>query len=104
MEQTEQYRQEHRVTNMPGGEEKGKSYRLAERIVYYALGVIEVLLGFDFVLKATAANADSSFVRFINALSLPFAAPFQSIFGSSSTETGSVFEWSLLIAMLVYLI
>lgn len=104
MEHAEEYREEHRVTNLSSGKEKGKNYRLTERIIYYALGVVEALLGLSFVLKALAANAASPFVQFIDAVSSPFAAPFKSIFGSSTVGTGSVFEWSIVIGMLVYLI
>lgn len=103
MERAEEYREEHTVTNLQSGQKKDTSYRLAERVIYYALGLIEALLGFSFVLKALGANAASSFVRFIEAVSSPFAAPFQSIFGSSSTGTGSVVEWSIAVGMLVYL-
>lgn len=104
MEHAEQYREEHTVTNLPRGDKKDNSNRLAERIIYYALGVIEALLGFSFVLKALGANPASSFVRSVYAVSAPFATPFQSIFGNSSAGAGSVIEWSLVIGMIVYLI
>jgi hypothetical protein len=104
MQHAEEPRQPRKVTNLPRREETDKSYRLAERIIYYALGIVETVLGFSFALKALAANPISPFVQFVNAVAWPFAAPFQSIFGTSATGTGSVFEWSIVVGMLVYLV
>src|SRR3989338_3207022 len=71
------------------------------QIIWYILGVIEVLLAFRVVLKFLGANAFSGFTNFIYALSSPFALPFSGIFGT--TESSSlIFEWSTLIAMAVY--
>jgi hypothetical protein len=56
-----------------------------------------------FILKLTAANPGSGFVSFIYATSNVFSQPFSSIFHVTVTYN-SVFEWSTLIAMFVYLV
>ncbi|MDX9872766.1 MAG: YggT family protein [Clostridia bacterium] len=78
---------------------------LAKRIVYYVLGILEVLLLFRFLFKLLGANPGSVFVNFVYALSNVFLAPFYGIFRSSFTqglETRAVFEPATLIAMAVY--
>ena len=74
-------------------------------IVYYILGVIEVLLALRFVMKLLGANPGSGFVDFIYSFSGAFVAPFRGIFSSATTtgvETTSIFEPETLIAGLVY--
>lgn len=71
------------------------------QIVWYVLGVIEVLLAFRFVLRLLGANPDAGFSSFIYGLSFPFAYPFSAVFGST-VVSGSVFEWTTLLAMAVY--
>lgn len=73
------------------------------QIVWYIVGLIEVLLIFRFLLKLFGANADAAFTNFIYTLSIPFAVPFSSVFGISKVES-SLFEWTTLLAMLVYLL
>lgn len=92
------------VETVPAPPAENSRYRLARRIVYYALDIIEVLLGFRFVLKAFGANTASPFVQFIYGASSPFALPFQGIFPDSSTGSAAVLEWSTLVAMVVYLL
>lgn len=72
------------------------------QIIWYILGVIEVVLAFRVLLKLLGANAESGFTNFIYAVSNPFALPFAGILG----VTGSVMilEWSTLVAMAVYAI
>ncbi len=73
------------------------------QIIWYVLGVIEVLLVFRLVLKMVGANSVSGFTSFIYSLSDPIAMPFSGILHTSvSPSYGSVFEWSTLIAMTVY--
>lgn len=81
-------------------EEKKVIFRTYQ-IIWYLLGIIEALLAFRIVLKALAANPGSGFVDFIYSASYIFAAPFLSMF-RSFIEEGSVFEFSTLVAMIVY--
>lgn len=71
------------------------------QIVWYALGVLEVLLAFRFVLKFLGANPDAGFSSGIYAVTYIFAAPFLEVFRISYVG-GSIFEWTTLLAMLVY--
>ncbi len=71
------------------------------QVVWYILGILEVLLAFRFVLKLLAANPAAGFTSFIYSITYPFAAPFLNVFRISRVE-GSVAEWTTLLAMLVY--
>ena len=71
------------------------------QITWYILGLLDILLAFRFVLKLLAANSSAGFSNFIYTLSYPFAAPFLNVFRASKVE-GSIFEWTTLLAMLVY--
>lgn len=71
------------------------------QIVWYILGVVEVLLAFRFVLKLLGANPDAGFSSFIYVVTHFLAAPFISVFRVSQVA-GSTFEWTTLLAMFVY--
>ncbi len=79
----------------------------ARKIVYYILGVLEVLFAFRLIFKLLGANPQSSFVSFIYTVSQAFLSPFSGIFKSAVTkgfETQSVLEPTTIIAMIVYAI
>jgi len=71
------------------------------QIVWYLLGLLEILLAFRFVLKLFGANADAGFTSFIYGVTYIFTAPFLSVFRISKVA-GSVFEWTTILAMFVY--
>ena len=71
------------------------------QIVYYVLGVVEALLAFRFVLKLLAANPGAGFTSFIYGVTYIFATPFLAVFPSNYVS-GSVFEWTTLLAIAVY--
>lgn len=71
------------------------------QIVYYILGVLEVLLAFRFVLKLLGANPSAGFSSFIYKLTYVFATPFLNVFRGTQVS-GNIFEWTTLLAMLVY--
>lgn len=71
------------------------------QIVWYLLGLLEILLAFRFFFLLFGANPSAGFSNFIYTVSYPFAMPFISVFGLSKVE-GSIFEWTTLLAMLVY--
>ncbi|MDQ7093289.1 YggT family protein [Desulfosporosinus sp. PR] len=85
----------------------GSEHLKAKQIVYYVLGVIEVLFAFRLVFKLLGANPQSPFVSLIYSITQVFLAPFSGIFPSAVTkglETQSVLEPSTIIAMIVYAI
>lgn len=71
------------------------------QIVWYILGIIEVLLAFRFVLKLLGANVEAGFSDFIYGTTYIFAAPFLNVFRIVKVS-GSVFEWTTILAMFVY--
>lgn len=75
------------------------------RIIYFILGILEMLLAFRFVFKLLGANPNSPFVDFIYSVSSIFIAPFYNIFPKATVRTQdivSVFEPETLIALLIY--
>lgn len=83
--------------------EKKKTIFRTYQIIWYIVAVIEILLGFRMVLKALGANQDSGFTTLVYALSNPLALPFSGIL-PIPVSGSSVFEWSTIIAALVYLL
>lgn len=71
------------------------------QIVWYILGIVEILLGFRFLLKLFGANSAAGFTRFISSATWPFAQPFLYVFRQDRIGT-SIFEWTTLLAMAVY--
>lgn len=71
------------------------------QVVWYLLGLIEILLAFRFILKITAANPAAGFSQFIYGVTGFLAQPFLTVFRVTRVE-GSVFEWTTLLAMIVY--
>ena len=81
--------------------------RQASKIVYYILGVLEVLLAFRLIFKLLGANPQSPFVSAIYSVSEAFLIPFNGIFPSAVTqgiETQSILEPTTITAMIVYAI
>lgn len=75
-------------------------YRAAQ-VIWYALFVVEGLLMIRFGLKLLQANAGAFFTNLIYTLSDVFVLPFVAVF-QNMTVADSVFEWTTLLAMLVY--
>ncbi len=71
------------------------------QVIWYILGFIEILLVSRILLKLIGANQASGFTSLIYSVSSPFSLPFSGVLGTSASS-GSVIEWSTLIAMVVY--
>jgi hypothetical protein len=74
------------------------------QVIWYVLGIAEVLLAFRFVLRFLGANPNSGFASLIYGLSYPLILPFMGLFGPSLAVARSVIEWSTPVAMIVYAI
>jgi|GEM_PF-536778 hypothetical protein len=76
----------------------------AQRIIYYIVRVITIILAVRFFLRLVGANPDNGFVSFWYSLSAPFHYPFSNIFGfEAPIDSGSnVLEISTLFAILIY--
>jgi hypothetical protein len=76
---------------------------IISRIIWFAAGVILLLLAFRFVLSLLGANTGNSFAQFIYNTSHPFVAPFFNLFNYNNIQYGtSRFEVYTLVAMAVY--
>jgi len=73
------------------------------QVVWYILGVVEVLLAFRFVLKLLGANPAAGFSSFIYGITYLFTAPFLTVFKVSQVA-GSILEWTTILAMFVYFV
>jgi len=76
-----------------------------EYLIYFFLGLLEILLAFRLVLKLMGASVASGFVTFVYSLTGVFILPFEGIFRRGFTqgiETTSVLEPSTLVALIVY--
>ncbi len=82
--------------------ETKKSIFRYNQVIWYILGVIEVLLIFRVVLKVLGASAYSGFTTFIYAITYPLAQPFVGVVGTS-TMGASQMEWSTMLAAIVYI-
>lgn len=84
----------------PKAYEKRKTIFRAYQVVWFFVGLIEVLLAFRVLLKLVGANY-STFTTMIYLLSAPFARPF---LGTLDTGVAGevIVEWSTLLAMAVY--
>jgi uncharacterized protein YggT (Ycf19 family) len=74
------------------------------RIVYFLMGVLEVLLALRFLFRVINAESGNGFVNFIYNFTRPFVAPFNGIFNDQVLNRGSVAEISTLLAMALYAI
>ena len=71
------------------------------QVVWYILGLIEILLAFRFVLKLLGANPAAGFTNFIYDITYLFAAPFLNVFNKTYVA-GATLEWTTILAMFVY--
>jgi hypothetical protein len=71
------------------------------RIMWFALGVLETLLGLRFVLALLGANPNNGFASLIYGITGPFVLPFRTLFPTPAAD-GSVFELYTIIAMIVF--
>lgn len=78
-----------------------KPYLVGYKFVYYILGIVETLLLLRFLFKLLGANASSGVVQLIYAVTDVLMIPFRFIFPTNAVS-GSVFEWSVLVAMILY--
>ena len=72
-----------------------------QNTIYLLFGILEGLLGIRFVLELLGANPAAGFAQFIYTVTNPFLAPFAGLFGKAQSG-GSVFDVSILVAILVY--
>ena len=74
---------------------------VAQRVVWFIVGLISIVIALRFVLLLLGANQSAGFTDFVYSLSSVFVAPFVGILGQPTYGT-SVFEISSLLAIAVY--
>jgi len=77
---------------------------IAQRIVWFFVGLIVVFLSLRVLLLLLAANQGSAFVDFVYTIGGLFAAPFYGIFSYTPAYGQSVFEISSLVAIAMYIL
>jgi hypothetical protein len=86
-------------------QESGREGRIATfkatQLIWLLLGFLEAVLALRFLFKLIGANPENTFASFLYGLTNVFVAPFASLTGAPSSG-GMVFEFSTLIAMIVY--
>lgn len=87
--------------DMTTTQEVSPAFRLAQ-FVYVVFGIGITLIIIRVILKALAANPGAGFTSFLYGVTNPLVAPFQGIFATPQAGTGSVFELSSIIAIIVY--
>lgn len=97
--------QETSLAQVPNYEITVRDHRIY-RMVYYAMGVLEVLLCLRFVFKLLGANPTNVFAAIIYAFSSFFVLPFLTLFPRAETteiiEVHKTFEPGTIVAMAVY--
>lgn len=81
--------------------EKKKTIFRFSQVIWYILGIFEMLFAFRFLLKALGANPNSGFTNFIYSLTDPLVNPFGGIVAPVASGN-SIIEWSTGIAALIY--
>lgn len=83
--------------------EEDQSMKTISRILYFLLGVIEILLLARFLLLLFGANLEAGFAQLVKILTDPLMFPFVGLFPPRMGET-IIFSSSTLVAMVVYAI
>jgi len=77
--------------------------QLLKNIISTATTIIELLLVGRFILKLIGANPVSGFTQFVYGLTDPLMRPFWGITPTANID-GAIFDFSIVIAMAVYVI
>jgi uncharacterized protein YggT (Ycf19 family) len=77
------------------------AFRIAQ-VVYVIFGIVIALIIIRVILKALAASTAAGFTGFVYGITDPLVAPFQGIFATPTSSRGSVFEFSSIVAIIVY--
>ncbi len=90
-----------RTTHEDKGEKARHTTFKVTQVIWLLLGFLEAVLGLRFLFKLIGVNPANPFASILYGFSDVFVAPFASLTGAPAAE-GMVFEFSTLIAMIVY--
>jgi hypothetical protein len=95
-----EYKQVQTTQHEQGREGRITTFKVTQ-LIWLVLVILEVVIGLRFIFKLIGVNGANAFASFIYNLSGFFVAPFASLTGAPAAA-GMVFEFSTLIAMIVY--
>ena len=101
----ETVRTEDEVASTPVNAGEVSGTQTAARLIYFLLGILEVLLAFRLIFKLAGASPGSFFVNAIYSLTGIFIMPFRGIFRQAVTtgvETTAILEPATVVAIIVY--
>ena len=81
---------------------KAHRQNVAARIVWFIVGVINVILAVRFVFALLGANAANGLADFVYTISRPLVSPFFSLFNYQEIDAAGRFEAFTLVAIVVY--
>lgn len=95
-----QFKEVSTTNHDPGQQSRNTTFKVTQ-IIWLLLGFLESVLALRFLFKLIGVNPANSFASFLYGFTDIFVAPFANLTGTPSAE-GMVFEFTTLIAMLVY--
>ena len=101
----ETVRTENEVASTPVNAGEVSGTQTTARLIYFLLGILEVLLAFRLIFKLAGASPGSFFVNAIYSLTGIFIMPFRGIFRQAVTtgvETTAILEPATVVAIIVY--
>ena len=82
---------------------RGNTFKWIVNSIFWLTGMLEILLVIRFLLRLFGANPKNDFALIINNLSMPFIAPFSTLFISPTTNSGTnIFDLNIVVAIVVY--
>ncbi|MCJ7696216.1 MAG: YggT family protein [Anaerolineaceae bacterium] len=95
-----QYKEVNTSKHEVGQEQRVASFKVTQ-IIWWLLGFIEAVLALRFIFKLVGVNPANSFGSFLYNVTDFLVKPFASLTGAPAAA-GMVFEFSTLLAMLIY--
>ncbi len=95
-----EYREANTTRHDPGQAGRDTTFK-ATQLIWLLLGILETVLALRFVFKLIGVNEANQFATFLYNLTDFFVAPFATLTGAPASG-GMVFEFSTLIAMIVF--
>jgi YggT family protein len=82
---------------------RGNAFKWIVNSIFWLAGILEILLVMRFLLRLFGANPKNEFAQIINNLSMPFIAPFSTLFISPTTNSGAnIFDLNIVVAIVIY--
>jgi uncharacterized protein YggT (Ycf19 family) len=94
------YKEVSTTQDVVGHEGRVATFKITQ-LIWLLLGVLEGLLGLRFIFKLIGVNPGNTFATFLYNLTDFFVRPFASLTGAPAAD-GMVFEFSTILAMIIY--